>query len=72
MARVYGGDHLGLARIGARIYDLKGKGCDIRSWRDLDQPTLWWYQMAKPKPKGYEVITDRETGKVLRRVPVYG
>ena len=23
-------------------------------------------------PKGIEVITDRETGKVLRRVAVYG
>lgn len=64
---VYGSEHLGIARIGARVADLKqgkhtGKTkCDITGWRDKGVPGLWWYRMAgnvpvlppafAPKPK---------------------
>jgi hypothetical protein len=50
--RVYGVGHSGIARIGARIADLKEKGCVIGGWRDEDNPTVYWYQMkARPKPR---------------------
>jgi hypothetical protein len=43
---VYGGSHLGIARVGARIHDLKAQGCDITGWRDLKNPAIYIYQMA--------------------------
>lgn len=46
MDKVYGGSHLGLARVGARIWDLKKDGCQITGWKDPDNPALYWYQMA--------------------------
>lgn len=49
MEQVYGNDHLGLARIGARIYDLKKKyGVDIRGKKDDENPSLYWYWIVKP------------------------
>lgn len=43
---VYGDEHLGVARIGARIWDIKKKYCmAIKSWRDEVKKTLWWYQI---------------------------
>lgn len=58
MERVYGGDHLGLARVGARVWDLKTKGHEIVGWKDKERPTLFWYQMTpKVKPTArYEPI----------------
>lgn len=44
---VYGDEHLGLARVGARIWDLKKKyRLNIESWRDPKIKTIWWYQLA--------------------------
>lgn len=51
METVYGGSHLGLARVGARIYDLKQKGLVIEGWRDEANPTLYWYQLKPKEPK---------------------
>lgn len=48
MAVVYGSSHLGLARVGARIWDLNHKGLGrykIRGWKDENKPTLYWYQL---------------------------
>jgi len=42
---VYGGSHLGLARCGARIYDIKKRGFDVIGWRDPVTPSLFWYQL---------------------------
>lgn len=43
---VYGGDRLGLARVAARVYDVKKKyNVDIQGWPDKENPTLYWYQM---------------------------
>lgn len=50
--KVYGGSHLGLARVGARIYDVKRKyGIEINGWHDEDNPRLYWYQMI-----GFETL----------------
>jgi hypothetical protein len=53
---VYGSQHLGIARIGARVADLK-KGrhsrkakCDITGWRDKEVQGLYWYRMAGKVP----------------------
>jgi hypothetical protein len=52
MEKVYGGSHLGLARVGARIYDLKRGGHEITGWKDEKQPQIYWYQMTvKPRPR---------------------
>jgi hypothetical protein len=46
---VYGGDHRGLARVGARIYDIKYKHrVTINGWHDPDNKTLYWYQIVFP------------------------
>ena len=52
MERVYGGSHLGIARIGARVHDLRGKGHEIDGWKDKENPAIFWYQLkVKPKPR---------------------
>lgn len=43
MQVVYGNEHLGLARVGARIYDLKQEGHNIES-RKKDK-TIWEYKL---------------------------
>ncbi|MCR2833465.1 hypothetical protein [Parerythrobacter lacustris] len=49
---VYGGDHLGTARIASRVNDLRNKGCEISGRRDEDNRSIYWYRMsAKPKPR---------------------
>jgi len=47
LKEVYGSEHLGIARVGARIYDLRKKGLDIRGWEDKEKPTLYYYQLEK-------------------------
>jgi hypothetical protein len=55
MRVVYGGDHLGIARIGARIHDLKKRGHEVKGWKDKERPALYWYQLIRKdepeKPK---------------------
>ena len=56
LERVYGGSHLGIARVGARIHDLKAKGHEITGWKDEKNPAVYFYRM-KVKPKGhYETV----------------
>lgn len=47
LQEVYGNDHAGLARVGARIYDIQKKHpeVDITGWHDKDNGKLYWYQM---------------------------
>jgi hypothetical protein len=54
---VYGSEHMGIARIGARIADLKdgkhtnGVMCDIPdARRDRENPKLFWYHINPPRP----------------------
>jgi len=50
-----------LARLGARIWDLKQKGYEIIGWRDPDNRKKYWYQL-KPLPRpAYEV---EENGQI--------
>lgn len=53
---VYGANHLGTARIASRVTDLRDQGFSITSWKDRENPTIWFYQMsltgkAAPKKK---------------------
>lgn len=41
--KVYGAQHLGLSRVGARIYDLRKRGHEIRGWKDKENPAIYWY-----------------------------
>ncbi len=51
LARVYGTGHSGVARIGARIADLKARGYDIPdAVRDKENPTVFWYRMSLTGP----------------------
>lgn len=44
---VYGGDHRGLARVAARIYDIKKKyGVTIKGFTDPHNPQLYWYKIT--------------------------
>ena len=51
MEKVYGNQHLGLARVGARIYDLKkdlkNTGYSIKGSRDHKNPSIYWYQLTE-------------------------
>ncbi len=50
---VYGSEHAGIARIGARIADVKSKhGVEIHGWKDPERLSLYWYQLVKPQPSG--------------------
>ena len=56
LQRVYGPSHSGIARIASRITDLRAEGFTITSWKDKQNPTIWFYQMsltgpAEPKKK---------------------
>jgi len=58
MEKVYGGSHLGIARVGARIHDLKDRGHTIVGWKDEKNKAIYHYQMSmKPAPKyGYVAV----------------
>ena len=45
MLVVYGANHLGLARVSARIHDLKMEGHNITGRKDKNNPTLYWYML---------------------------
>lgn len=70
MEKIYGGSHLGLARVGARIYDIKKKyDVSIQGWKDKDNEALYWYQIGMRKPdeeliKKYPILWQKtETEK---------
>ena len=47
---VYGSEHAGIARIGARIADVKKKhNVNIRGYKDKQNPSLYWYQADVPE-----------------------
>lgn len=50
---VYGLEHSGIARIGARIWDLSKRlhaGESIESKRDPERKTVWLYRLVRPQP----------------------
>ncbi len=71
LERVYGGGHLGIARIGARIHDLKGRGFEIVSRRDEQRPTIWLYQLVSaPKKQIVEYMPVMQDGRQIAVRPV--
>ena len=65
---VYGNAHLGLARVGARIWDIKRKyNIEIDSWHDKQNKTLWWYQIRQENIADFvnEVINKQPEQGVL-------
>jgi len=55
MEKVYGNDHCGLARVGARIWDLKNAGHAIIGYKDADHPSLYFYRL-QPKIEQMRLI----------------
>jgi hypothetical protein len=50
LERVYGCSHLGIARISARIFDVKSKyNVEIES--ELERDSLWKYRLKRPLDK---------------------
>lgn len=56
MERVYGGSHLGIARIGARIFDLKAKGHTIEGKRHPENPTIFLYRLMPERPETLSLL----------------
>jgi hypothetical protein len=55
MEKVYGGSHLGLARAGARVWDIKKRPDKygqliIEGWKDKENPSIYWYQIRTVRP----------------------
>lgn len=50
LRKVYGSDQLSIARIAARIWDIKKKYPDlhIKGWHDKKIASLYWYQVIFP------------------------
>ena len=68
IVRTIYGEGMSLARVGARIYDIKHKyGVEIKSWKDKDNSKLWWYQMTPKEMKTMNVIRN---GKVVEQVTI--
>lgn len=67
---VYGASHLGVARIAARIKDLKDRGMEITGWKDAVNPAIHWYQMAgKPNARMVPRMVEVNGIKMMRMVP---
>lgn len=68
LEKVYGNEHLGIARIGARVYDISKHGHKIES-RKKDK-TIWEYRLPKkdgshghsgtPIPAGGELFVYKQ------------
>lgn len=72
MAKVYGGSHLGLARAGARVWDIKNNVDKygliiIEGWKDKDNPSVYWYQLKQVK-KIQPITTQVYRPEVLARM----
>ena len=48
---VYGADHLGSARIAARVADLRAKGHEIEGKKHLQKPTIFMYRLVPEEPE---------------------
>jgi hypothetical protein len=49
LLKVYGSEHMGIARIGARIADLKNLGHNITGYHDPRNRKLYVYKLIPPK-----------------------
>ncbi len=46
---VYGGEHYGVARISARVLDLKKKGYNVKGFDDKIVKSKYWYQLENKR-----------------------
>lgn len=51
---VYDSTGPSIARLGARIWDLRSKGHPIKSWKDPERHTIQWYQLERKMMDGTE------------------
>ena len=59
LEKVYGGSHLGIARIGARIFDIKKKyGYEIDCFRDKEKDTVYYYQLKRHERIRQDLFVD--------------
>lgn len=57
LIKCYGNEHQGLARIGARKFDIQERyGVEIKGWKDPEKPSLFWYQIQN-------IVSDTPTPK---------
>lgn len=72
LAAVYGSEHCGCARIGARIWDLKKRGRKIDSWRDKRDGKfsgMHWYQdVTDAEAKGRAIAEEDERFAAAKRL----
>lgn len=69
---VYGGNHLGTARIASRVNDLRNGGLEIESYRDRENPAIWWYVLKnapKSPPKLVPMFVEVGGVRMVRMVP---
>ena len=68
LENVYGNDHLALARVGARVFDLKSDGHVIEGKKDAERPTIYWYRLVRSpeKPKLTGSIVEENGERVFR------
>lgn len=59
---IYGSEHLGIARISARIFGVKKRyGVDIKGWKDDKTPSLYWYRLiVRTEPQRLFEVPERE------------
>lgn len=68
MEKVYGNSHLGLARVGARVYDLRQKGHEIEGKKDKENPAIYWYKLVLKLEDEKSSEVEKETRPSLQPV----
>lgn len=56
MERVYGGSHLGIARIGARVFDLRARGHEIEGKKHPENPAIYLYRLVPEEPETISML----------------
>ncbi len=64
-ASVYGNAHYGIARVGARIWDLRQKYLyEVIGWHDTENPSLYWYAHL---PNSWKIIYEDALKRMDKR-----
>ena len=58
LERVYGGSHLGIARIGARIWDLRNAGHQIEGKKHPEKPSIYQYRLVPKEPEATSLLDN--------------
>jgi hypothetical protein len=72
LQKVYGDEHLGLARVGARIWDIKKRGRIIDSWRDKRDGRFtglhWYMDITEAVRKAKATVAEDEAVAAAKSV----